>query len=398
VYKDSYEKKEPSSASLRHFGNNAIFYGIGNSLLRGAAFLLVPIYVRYLSVSEYGALETALITIQILIVFMGAGMPSAIIRFYTTDARNDDVGHLLFSSLGVVGFAILIVSLLFLLLPSFIFSKLTEVQTPLTLKILILIPALTECWVIVGMSIFRAQDKAGKYTLMASGCASFLILFTLLLVPVLKQSLSGALIAKGLAYGSIGLVTTYPLLRFKSLRFSMEKVREVFRFGFPLTFSAFGWFILLSVDRYFLAYFSGMHQVGIYSLGCKLTFLLLVFVVWPFELTYGPFVFANMNSHRMRKMMSRLFTYLFLALIVVSYMIVLFSKDIISLIAPKEYETAYLVTMCILPVIALQGIHYWSNAQLHIMQKTSHIAAVEKVEIMRGEGVGNKIGKTESCT
>ncbi len=125
--------------------------------------------------------------------------------------------------------------------------------------------------------------------------------------------------ARGLAYGSIGLVMTYLLLRLNSLRFSMDKARAVFSFGFPLTFAACGWFVLLSSDRYFLAYFSGMHQVGIYSLGCKLTIFLLVLVVWPFELTYGPFVFANMDHEEMKIMMSRLLTYLVLALIVVGF-------------------------------------------------------------------------------
>jgi len=344
-------------------------------VLRGAAFLLVPIYAHWLSVSEYGTLEIALQTIQILIVFMGVGMPAAIIRFYAEDAKNGDAGRLLGSALGVVGIAMLVSSLLLLLSPSLLLSKVLGFQAPSTLKLLIAIPALAECLTLIAMSIFRAQDKAGKYTLTAICGTFFLILFTLLLLPVLNQRLTGALTAKGLAYGSIGLVITYLLFRVNSIRFSLEKARAVFRFGFPLTFAAVGWFFLLSSDRYFLAYFSGTHEVGIYSLGYKLTFILLALVVWPFELTYGPFVFANMDHKKMGTIMSRLLTYLILALIVVGYLIALLSRDIIHLIAPKEYESAYLVTICILPATALQGIHYWSNAQLHIMQKTPHIAA-----------------------
>jgi O-antigen/teichoic acid export membrane protein len=374
--KNGYKKIEHSSTSLRHFGNNAILYGTGNSILRGAAFLLVPIYARSLSVSEYGTLEIALLTIQLLIVFMGVGMPSAIIRFYTEDTRNGDAGHLLGSSLGIVGIAMIVCSSLLLLSPSFIFSKMLGVQTPSTLKILIAVTALAECWTITAMSIFRAQDKAGKYTLTAICSTLFLILFTLLLLPALNQGLSGAITARTLAYASVGLALAYLLFRFNSLRFSMKKAWAVFRFGFPLILAASGWFILLSADRYFLAYFSGTHEVGIYSLGYKLTFLLLVLVVWPFELTYGPFVFASVDRQEMRKMMARLLTYLSMALIVVGYLIAFLSRDIIHLIAPKEYESAYLVTIYILPATALQGIHYWSNAQLHIMQKTSHIAIV----------------------
>ncbi len=367
---------ESTSASLKHFVNNAVLFGAGNTLLRGASFLLVPLYAYHLSVSEYGTLETAFVTIQILVIFMGVGMPSTIIRFYAQDKKQNDIGHLLGSSLGVIGIAMFLCSLPILFLPSFVFSKMLEIQTPSFFKILIAITALAECSTIYAMSILRAQDKAGKYTLMAFCNAVFLILFTLLLLTVLNQGLYGALIARGLAYGSVGTLLTVVFLQLKSKRFSISKALELLRFGFPLTFVASAWFIMLASDRYFLAHFSGMHQVGIYSLGYRLTFLLLILVVVPFELTYGPFVFKNMDHLNMKKMMSCLFTYLMLALILVGFLIVLLSRDIISLIAPNEYKTAYLVTICILPTTALQGIHYWSNAQLHITKKTSTIALV----------------------
>ena len=344
--------------------------------MRGASFLLLPIYAHNLSVNAYGTLETALVTIQLLVIFMGVGIHSAVIRFYAEDEKQSDIGRLLGSSFGIIGIAMLLCSSLILLLPSSIFSEIVEPQIFSPLKILIVIASLAECLTINAMSILRAQDKAGKYTLTAFYSALLLILFTLLLLPALNQGIGGAIMARGLAYGFIGLVMTHLLLRFKSFSFSIEKAREVFRFGFPLTFAASWWFVLLASDRYFLAYFSGMQQVGIYSLGYRLTFLILVLVVMPFELTYGPFVFTNMDNIKVKKMMSRLLTYLILSLIVVGYMIVLFSRDIINLIAPKEYEAAYLVTICIMPATALQGIHYWSNAQLHIMKKTSHIALV----------------------
>ncbi len=146
---------------------------------------------HYLSVSEYGTLETALLTIQFLIVFMGAGMPAAIIRFYAEDHKRNDIGHLLGSSIGVVGIAMFVCSLLFLLMPSFFFAKLSDVQAPFTLKILIAVPALVECLTLIAMSIYRAQGKAAKYTLVAIGSALLLILFTLLFVPVLNQGLMG---------------------------------------------------------------------------------------------------------------------------------------------------------------------------------------------------------------
>ncbi len=361
---------------LELFGKNAVIYAIGNITLRASSFLLVPLYTHYLSVEDYGRLETLFVTIWILLIFMGLGMQPSIIRFYKENENTGEISKLLGTTLAVIGIGIFTFSLVFVLAFGSFFREMLQSEMSAILIILVCFVATVECLATYFMAISRAQNNARKFASAAVSIAMLVILLTILFLPLFKQGLPGILTARALGYTTIGVILLFSVLRHTSVQFSKAKVREVLSFGFPLIFAASGWFILDASDRYFLAHFSGMSEVGIYALGYKLTFILLAVVVMPFELAYGPFVFANMKHPDFKKTMSRLFTYLVLTLVIVSYLIVLFSRDAIKLIAPEEFNSAYLVTICVLPASAFSGIIYWASAQLHIVKKTYYIAII----------------------
>jgi len=362
--------------NLKLFGKNAIIYAIGNVTLRASSFLLIPLYTHYLSVEDYGRLETLFVTIWILLIFMGLGMQSSVIRFYKENDDAGEISRLLGSSLTVVGIGIFTFSLVFVLAFGSFFRGLFHREMGGILIILVCFAATAESLTSYFMAIERAKNNARKFASAAVSIAMLVVLLTILFLSLFKQGLPGALTARALGYTAIGSVLAFSVLRHTSFHFSKAKVWEVCTFGFPLIFVASGWFIMDASDRYFLAHFSGMNEVGIYALGYKLTFILLAIVVMPFQLAYGPFVFANMKHPDLKKTISRLFTYLVLTLVIVGYLIVLFSRDAIRLIAPEEFKSAYLVTICVVPVSAFSGIFYWASAQLQIVKKTHYIAIV----------------------
>ena len=60
----------------------SIVYGLGGMLLKSISILLVPIYTRVLSTSEYGILSSVNITAQLLAIFMGLSLSASLIRFH----------------------------------------------------------------------------------------------------------------------------------------------------------------------------------------------------------------------------------------------------------------------------------------------------------------------------
>jgi O-antigen/teichoic acid export membrane protein len=109
--------------SIVSLSNNTIIYSIGTLSLRLTAFLLIPLYTRYLTKSEFGLLQILLFTIQVLITVNDMGMRTAIMRFfhsYESDKKLPELFGSSFSIIILVGFVLLTISLL---LPSHLNGK-----------------------------------------------------------------------------------------------------------------------------------------------------------------------------------------------------------------------------------------------------------------------------------
>ena len=74
-------------------GNNflkiGIWYSIGQLLIKGVAFLLIPLYSRYLGTEVYGQLALVDIVYNFIGMFIIFSIYSGYIRFYGEDKNYD---------------------------------------------------------------------------------------------------------------------------------------------------------------------------------------------------------------------------------------------------------------------------------------------------------------------
>ena len=68
---------------LRH----SAIYGLGSIVARIVGVLLLPLYTRYLSPSDYGLIETLVALSAVLTALVAQGMKSAFFRFYFDSAE-----------------------------------------------------------------------------------------------------------------------------------------------------------------------------------------------------------------------------------------------------------------------------------------------------------------------
>lgn len=363
--------------NIRTFGKNTIVYVVSNLAIRLTSFLLIPIYTRYLLSNDYGLLVTLLITVQIMSIFMSLQMSPAFIRFCKEFESKKLIGQLLGSSIVVIIIGCILVSgFCILVLPLFFESFIHREGPIITLIALSCGVAVFQSLCMHVMSYYRAKNDALKYTLFSISTAILIILLTIILLVILQQGIPGVLIAQCTSYGIIGIFISLKIYQTVKPRVSLSTIQHLLRFGFPLIFSATGWFIMTSSDRYFLAHFAGLSITGIYDLGYKIASILLLLVVMPFQMAYGPFTFAILGKPDIKERLARIFVYLSSALLLVGLCITFLSRDLVGLMAPKEYSQAYLVSICILPAAAMTGIYYWASALIHIVKKTYIIGVI----------------------
>jgi len=74
-----------AASDLKRVASSSGFYAAGEFLSRGLAFILLPIYTRFLNPYEYGALELLNTFSGILFVFLLLGLPSAVTKCFHRD-------------------------------------------------------------------------------------------------------------------------------------------------------------------------------------------------------------------------------------------------------------------------------------------------------------------------
>ena len=69
-------------AELKRLGKHSAIYGLGGLVSRILAVLLLPLYTRYLSPSDYGKVETLIALTTVIGIVLRMGIHSAFFRFY----------------------------------------------------------------------------------------------------------------------------------------------------------------------------------------------------------------------------------------------------------------------------------------------------------------------------
>lgn len=360
---------------IKHLGKNIGIYSIGNAALRSVSFLLIPVYTRYLSVENYGLLDICIVTIQILIIFTGLGMPQSLIRFYNESKIKNEIGTIYSTSLSLnlMGCTAII---LIILVSNQSLSKLIFKSDYISLLFIVGMVSIARSLTHLSLSFYRARNRAVQYAIFAFIIMVGLIIFNIIFVVLLRKGIFGILYSNLIIYGLSAVLLGFFVLRRYKPKISFSLPKKLISYGTPLIFSMSGWFVMHMSSRYFLAYYFGLEEVGVYGLGYRIVTILQIVIVMPFQLAYGPFIFSNEHNPELRDKISRIFTYLLVLLFLSTWGMAVLSRVIIRIIAPPEYYQASNVILAILPSIVALGVYYWAGNLLHLERKTKIIGFI----------------------
>lgn len=274
-------------------GKDTIIYGLGDALYKAVVFFLLPVYLKYLSPAEYGTIESLMVTRGLMVTLVSMGLPNAVFRFYyrakDEQERKSIVSTIFFISLGL---QIIIPSLFFL--KSQWISNMVLKSPEFTFFFAILAAnILLISFRGIPFAIFRAKNRAIAYSITNLTVGIVTLLMNILFVAYLEKGVFGVLYGN-LCGGLVGLIMIIPAL-FKNVNFSfnIHFVRQILFFSIPLGLAGIPLTIIFLADRYFIVHFANLSELGIYALAYKFGNILKVFVIIPFMLSWGPFVFSK---------------------------------------------------------------------------------------------------------
>jgi len=362
-------------ADFRKLFRQSAIYGLGTLSTKLAGFVLIPLYTRNFSVSEFGVLGLLEVSAAVVLSFFGFSLYSGFFRWYWDKSAEGKKESLFFTvTIFQVGVAILAYFAALPFLKSFSQLILNTPDYSYLLR-LMLISTLIQLILVMPNTLLRLQEKPWLFTL-----ANILQLIFSLIVTVYFIAFRNAGI-EGIYYGQIvgSLAFASVLIRYSIrnmvFRFERKLLGEMLVYCFPLFMSGVALVMLNVTDRYSLKVLGNMADVGLYSYGFKLANTLNVFLITSVNFAIQPMIFRMMNAPDNKRFYAKLLTYYTFGTMIFGLGMMVFGMEITKLFAKRvEYFDAWYIFPFIIYSIVFGMMKDVATTGLSISKRTKAIA------------------------
>lgn len=270
-------------AFFRRLLGGASLLSLAGILQQGVGFLLLPVYTRYLSPSDYGQIEVLVVSVSLCLMVAGQGMPPSVLRHLSFVCGGDRERGKVAAGTG----------LLYVALAGGAFLALATLAAAPLGRLLFDAPGLGYLVVIGGAMVgLGAVTSVGSAVLLAAGrvsravavgLAQFAVKLALniLLVVVLEVGFTG-IIWSLLAGELVGVVLTLAIVRrHVTWRFDRGELRDLRAYGMPLVAASVGYQVLMVSDRYVLRLLRPAAELGLYAVANKFATAFYFVVLTP---------------------------------------------------------------------------------------------------------------------
>lgn len=366
--------------SLRSLFRQSALYTVGNITPKIGAFLLLPIYLRFLTQAEYGSLALLTSLAGILAVVYHLGLDGALMRLHFDVEGGARARLYTTATLFSIGLGALITILLSVVLGPY-FERLFAGVPFVPLGALALLVALTGSLQYVPSTLFRASRQAGRF--LAINLSSFAVssITSVTLVAVFDLGPTGVLTGQLVGSTAVFLVTLVVIRRLGPWAFDAHRLREALSLGLPLLpHGIAGWALRLG-DRWLIALLIGLpavdarSQLGVYAVGYQLGFVVTI-LVSSFNAAWSPFFFEVGNRPSGPRFHTQMTTLVIGSLLILAAAISVLAPEIVALIARPGYEAA----ADVLPIIAfasvLHALYTMFVAVVFLAKRTARLATI----------------------
>ncbi len=318
-------------------------------------------------------MEIANTALSVLLFLLSFGFASAVLKNYALDfeGQPEQQRRMIGSAFGFVMPVVVVCAVTLSLAAPWIAQVLFGDAARADLVVIVLATTVCAIFVNLGFAVLRAQEAARRYTILFLTRFAALLALNIGAVVVLHAGVRGILIGNLVTYALACAMLAPTLVRSAAFVVDAAQVRRLLAFGLPLVPASMAqWFMDLS-DRYFLRASHSLAEVGVYSLGYKIGFVVLVLLVTPFQLAWPTISFRSAATHEdPRRLHARALTYLVLVGCGLTLVLSLFARDVIVLFSRPEFVRGASVVWIVATSYVLYGAHFVVAQGIHVAKKT----------------------------
>ncbi len=325
--------------ALKRFNRDILVYGGTDLLFRGAQFFTLPLYVRELSVADFGLLALIQGSATLLGMLFNLGANNAVQRYYFDPEVSPDSRPAIVSA----GLAQLMVSVSFGVGISMAIGWGLREQLQASYGIewkfvaLALLTIFPDQVAQYSLDLVRLQFMIGRFVLVALIKNLIGLALGLLFLIGLDMGVAGVLL--GSMLGStlalpVGLYTIRSNLR-RQIDFGV--VGRLLKFGLPFVLAGAAYWVFGSIDRWMLAELSSIVEVGLFSIAFKFAAIVSIAVA-AFGQAWSPFAYRlSTEGAGYRDAFTRVLSVWFFALALLAFTVSVLANDIVRLVMPPAY-------------------------------------------------------------
>jgi O-antigen/teichoic acid export membrane protein len=358
---------------MSRIGRHGLIYGAGILLSKIVAFIMLPVYTRFLTPADYGVLQLIQMVLEVVSIAAGSRLGAGIFRFYHKAETADERRAVLSTALLVLVTSYCVATAaMFLLAPGIARVALNGAEDVALVRIAGMGLAF-EGLLLVPLAYLRVRDRSMFYVTLMSG--KLLLQVTLNIVFVVYHGLGakGVLLSTLVANVLTGSGLTVYLVRDIGLRFSGPAARQLLRFGLPFVVTQVATFILTFGDRFFLKRVSDASTVGLYALAYQFGFLLAMLSEVPFSMVWEPARFEIAKRPDRDELYARGFVYFNVILLTIAVCIALFVGDLLAVMAAPAFHSARDLVPIILIAYILQSWTLMHDIGIQVRERTEFI-------------------------
>ena len=355
---------------VKKLAKHSSVYGLGILLTNSIAFVMIPIYTRFLTTADYGILEIINRTSEILGIILIGGLGLTVLRFYQDSDQKEHQNT-------VVSTAILWMFLFGSLALVVFFSQSTYISKLLfgtnqyaTYIKLMLGTLYFDLFFVIPIVYIQAQIKSVLYILVSMGKFVVGVSLNIYFVCYLKIGIKGILTANFLNSALFGVVLLILTMQKVGIKFNLPLWKKMLVFALPFVPGSLFLFVLNNGDRYFLKIFCSNQIVGLYALGYRIGTLAVLFIMSPFVRVWNALMVEISRRDDFKIVFGRIFTYVMLIYAFVGLGLAVLNREILMVMAGPSYWDASKIVPLVVLAYFFWAISLVTDAGFYIAKKT----------------------------
>lgn len=362
---------------LRRFLRDSAIYGISTVLVRGISLLLVPLYTRVLSPTDYGMVDILSVFTALAAVTVALEISQAMARFLPDtddpEARTAIASTSLIFTLATYTAFVAVAALLSRPLAGLLLNS--EDRNGVVLVALAVTWASGVFYMLQNQ--LRFQLRPMQYA--TSGMVFTLtgILFTVIFVLGLRWGVVGVLAGQAIGAGlGVGVAFAWARRLYRPL-FDVARLREMLAFSLPLVPSSVGVFVTLYIDRISVKQLLSLHDLGVFGIGYRIASIVTLLMV-GFQGALTPLIYAHYREPNTPGELARIFSFFVALALTVCLGLAIFAHEIIGLVAPRDYAGGAVVVPLLAPALLLSAMYIFAPG-LGIAKRTGITSVINLV-------------------